>query len=156
MRVLACAVVLVLVFTPTTTVTGQDQTVGQRMERVAGLKAGEVRQFLIELKSRVAKADERWVCAVVQFPLESDRHSVRDATQCRAQYSAIFDKTVIDAIAAQRFEALFVNARGVMIGDGEVWIAGVCRDNGCRSQSLRIIAVNPSGPRASGSPTSPE
>jgi hypothetical protein len=142
-QVRACAAVLAVALVFAATVTGQDQAVEQRIERVAGLKAEEVRQFLIELKSRVAKADGRWVCAVVQFPLESDRHAVRNATQCRAQYSAIFGKAVIDAIAAQQFETLFVNARGVMIGNGEIWIAGVCRDNRCRNQSLRIIAVNP-------------
>jgi hypothetical protein len=43
--------------------------------------------------------------AAVQFPLESGGRSVGNATECRAQYSAIFNKTVVDAIAAQQFEA---------------------------------------------------
>jgi len=29
-----------------------------------------------------------------------------------------------------------------MIGNGEVWLAGVCRDRACRTQDLRIVAVN--------------
>jgi hypothetical protein len=139
------AAVLALALAPTTVTTaiGQDQTVEQRVERVAGLKAEELRRFLTELKARVAKADRRWVCGVIQFPLKREGRSVRNATQCRSEYSAIFGKSVVEAIVAQQFEALFVNARGVMIGDGEVWIAGVCRDSRCQDQSLRIIAVNP-------------
>jgi hypothetical protein len=80
--------------------------------------------------------------AECQFPLSVPDGSIRNATQCRARYSAIFDQTVVDAIAAQQFETLFVNTRGVMIGNGEVWLSGVCQDRSCQNQSVTIVAVN--------------
>ena len=121
---------------------GQEPSLEQRLESVAGLKATDVRRFLSELQTNVRNRDARAVCATIAFPLKVAQRSVRSPTQCRVQYSAIFTNKVVDAIAGQRFETLFVNAKGVMIGNGDVWLSGICHDTACRNQSLKIVAVN--------------
>src|SRR5262245_5978731 len=107
--------IVALIFGVFTWAAGQEPTPEQRLERVAGLKATEVRQFLSELQTHVRNQDARAICATVSFPLKVENRSVRSAAQCRAQYSAIFSRKVVDAIAAQQFETLFVNSKGVMI-----------------------------------------
>ena len=115
-----------------------------RIGKIAGLKVPEVQQFLRDLKSGVAAKDSKVICAMVSYPLSTTTSgTLKDMNECRARYARIFNQKVVEAIDRQRFETLFVNYQGVMIGRGEIWISGVCRDKKCeRGYNLRIIRVN--------------
>lgn len=67
---------------------------------------------------------------------------VRSAVDCRRNYARIFNPRVAAAVKNQKFESLFANYKGVMVGSGEVWISGVCRNKACADFDLGIIAVN--------------
>lgn len=58
-----------------------------------------------------------------------------------AAYDEVFTQEVVDTVAAQTWETLFVNAEGVMFGVGEVWLNGVCADDTCSDFDVRIVAV---------------
>jgi hypothetical protein len=49
---------------------------------------------------------------------------------------------VIAAIKQQRFENLFVNYQGVMVGQGEIWMSSVPLNKSSGRFGLRIITVN--------------
>jgi hypothetical protein len=36
-----------------------------------------------------------------------------------------------------------VSAKGVMLGSGEVWLNGVCRDPACTAPEVKVIAIQP-------------
>jgi len=82
--------------------------------------------------------------AMVSYPLGTTTSgTVKNMIECRDRYARIFNQKVVDAIDRQRFETLFANYQGVMIGRGEVWISGVCRDKKCeRGYDVRITRVN--------------
>ncbi len=58
-----------------------------------------------------------------------------------AAYEEVFTPEVVDTVAAQTWETLFVNAEGVMFGAGEVWLNGMCVDDTCSDFDVRIVAV---------------
>lgn len=56
-------------------------------------------------------------------------------------YDEVFTPEIVDVVAAQTWETLFVNAEGVMFGAGEVWLGGICADETCSDFDVRIVAV---------------
>ena len=122
----------------------QTESLESAIEKVAGLKVPEVQQFLKDLKSGIAAKDSKAICAMVSYPLGTTTSgTVKNMIECRDRYARIFNQKVVDAIDRQRFETLFANYQGVMIGRGEVWISGVCRDKKCeRGYDVRITRVN--------------
>jgi len=58
-----------------------------------------------------------------------------------ASYEEIFTPEIVDTVAAQTWETLFVNAEGLMFGAGEVWLNGICVDEACSDFDVRIVAV---------------
>jgi hypothetical protein len=68
--------------------------------------------------------------------------TISDQDDLNAQFSDIFNDKVVDAVANQTFETLFVNSDGVMFGNGELWISGICQDNACADAEVKITAVN--------------
>ena len=129
--------------TSAATLLQQNESVEWRIEHIAGLKVEEVRRLLDLLKQRVAKDDRSGVCSLANYPLRIRKSFVPSAADCVSGYKSIFNAKVVAAIGEQRFESLFVNFQGVMIGDtGEVWMDGVCRDQDCRQYDLRIVTVN--------------
>lgn len=120
----------------------QVESIESRMA-VAGLETEEVRSFVGNLQRAVQHGDATTVCGMVAFPIKTKRSGrVRTAGGCQRSDARIFNERVTKAVLSQRFEQLFVNYRGVMIGNGEVWISGVCRDRRCTNYDIRIIGVN--------------
>ena len=123
-------------------VVAQGETVEWRIEQVAGLDVAEVRQFLRDLKSGIASTNEKAICDMIEYPLRTTDVSVSNAAACRENFGTILNRKVVAAVSAQSFDELFVNYQGVMIGSGQVWFSGICRDKGCETSDMKIIAVN--------------
>jgi hypothetical protein len=104
-------------------------------------------QFLKELKAEVAAQEWQAIADRVVYPLSvrvsGHRITLRSPDQFLSHVQSILTPKVRKAIEAQRYEALFANANGVMIGEGELWYSGVCSKAGCIDAAIKITAVNP-------------
>jgi hypothetical protein len=123
--------VLLFAFATNARVQAQQSESVESQIKYFGMKAAEVRDLLDALKQRVSKDDRAGVCALADYPLRVTNGVVRNATDCLKSYSEIFNGKVIAGIKQQRFENLFVNYQGVMVGQGEIWMFGP-----------RVITVN--------------
>lgn len=114
--------------------------VDSRLDTLFGSHA-PYRAFLAQLQQSVGADDRQAVAALVDYPLRvrlgGKTVQLRDEKQFLAAYERLFTQQVKDAIAAQTYPALFANAQGLMIGNGEVWFAGVGK-----AGTVRIIAIN--------------
>ena len=97
------------------------------------------------LQLAVAARDGAAVAALVRFPIEVTLGRARVPVATPAEFVARYDQIVTPAIAAviaqQAWDALFVNAQGVMLGDGQVWLAGECADKACTAMQVRITTI---------------
>ena len=104
-------------------------------------------KFLRELKAEVAAQDWSAIADKVAYPLSvqvsGHRMKVRSRDQFLAHVRSIITHKVCEAIEAQHYEALFANANGVMVGNGELWYSGVCSRANCIDAPIKITAVNP-------------
>jgi len=102
--------------------------------------------FFDKLKKAVAENDKKTVASMVDYPFKARINdkavTIRDAAHFEADYDKVFTKKVKEAVAKQTYATLFANWQGVMIGDGEVWFSGICNNEACEKQTVRIIAVN--------------
>jgi hypothetical protein len=120
----------------------QDEPLDWRIEHIAGLKPEEVKSFLKDLQNNAVKGDSERVCSMMAFPLRTSEGNIDNANICKSRYNRLFNKKVLNAIAAQKYENLFARDQGVMIGNGEIWISGVCKDKDCKKYDLKVVTVN--------------
>ena len=110
-----------------------------------GLTQAELTDALHRLQQAVASGDAKRVAAMVSFPLQVNlgKHS-RRWTRARflTAYGQLFGKHLQQVLADQTPQTLFRNSRGAMVGNGEIWLSGVCRDKDCRERDVKVIAIN--------------
>jgi len=104
-----------------------------------------VHQLLTQLQAGVAKHDVSTVAALVHYPIKVNPGNkpfvVKNEKAFVKDYDRIITQDIQAAIFKQKYENLFVNSQGAMIGDGEVWITGFCRDKSCKQSDIKIGTI---------------
>ncbi|WP_309086622.1 hypothetical protein [Chelativorans sp.] len=102
--------------------------------------------FFDKLKKAVAENDKQSVASMVDYPFKARINgkavTIRDAAHFTADYDRVFTAKVKEAVSKQTYANLFANWQGVMVGDGEVWFSGICKNEACEQRTVKIIAVN--------------
>lgn len=103
------------------------------------------RTLFDSLKTAVAAGDAAAVAKLVDYPITvtigGRKTKIADPRAFVANYAAIVTPAIAAAVNAQSYGDLFVNSQGIMIGDGEVWINGICRDKSCAAFDARVITI---------------
>lgn len=103
-------------------------------------------EFFTMLKKAVADNDKEAIASMVDYPfharIKGKAVKVRDQKHFVADYDQVVTAKVKDVVAKQTYATLTANWQGVMIGDGEIWFNGICSDDACEQQTVRIIAIN--------------
>jgi len=105
------------------------------------------RAFFTDLKAAIVAGNKQAVAAMVAYPLTvkigGKDVSLRSTQDLLARYDQVVTARVVAAARTQTYETLFARDTGVMIGDGEIWFSGICSDNACRRQTVKVIAFAP-------------
>jgi glyoxylate carboligase len=67
---------------------------------------------------------------------------ITDEAELEANFDELFNETVVAAVTGQDYAKLFVSSDGIMFGNGELWITGVCDDDACEFPFINIISIN--------------
>ena len=110
---------------------------------LTGMPDAKVEAFFLKLQHAVDAHDVNKLAAMVSYPLVvNGKSTVPNLKYFETHYNDIFTKTVVAAVKRQKYGALFGNDLGVMIGNGELWFSGVCRNASCNQYGVRIVAIN--------------
>ena len=105
----------------------------------------KVQRILTELQAAVAKHNAAAVAALVHYPIKVNPgkkpFTVKNEKAFIKDYDNIITPDIQTAIFKQKYENLFVNSEGAMIGDGEVWITGFCLDKSCKQSDIKIGTI---------------
>jgi hypothetical protein len=130
------------------TVHGAAQTTPTDLDKSIDLSVGshvKVERLLTDLQASVAKHNTAAVAALVHYPIKVNpgKHPITIKTPKAfiKDYDRIITADISDVILKQKYEALFVNSQGVMLGDGEVWITGFCLDKNCKNSDIKIGTI---------------
>jgi hypothetical protein len=102
--------------------------------------------FFTDLKRAVSAGDRQAVAAMVDYPITvsigGKDLKIKSGKDFVSHYDHIFSDKIVTAVEKQTYAALFANDQGLMIGDGEIWIDGICLDHDCKKQAVKIITIN--------------
>lgn len=109
---------------------------------VAGIdNDAAVEKFFNDLQEAVGKNERAKVTSMVAYPIKvrMGRHIImlRKKSDLLEKYDSVFNRKIKEAVRKQKVTELFVNWRGVMIGNGEIWFNQL--DD---SKNIRITAIN--------------
>lgn len=114
--------------------------VDQQLDELFG-EHKQYRTFLEQLQRAVAADDKQAVAAMIDYPfaarINGKAVKIRDPKHFVADYDKVITPKIREAVAKQRYEDLFANWQGVMIGDGEIWFSGIGDGS-----TVKIIAIN--------------
>ena len=100
-----------------------------------------------QLQRAVAANDTAAVAALVNYPFVTVRDGeslrVADAEAFVREYDRIMTPAIAEAIKRQKYSQLMVNYKGVMFGNGEAWVNGICKDDACKEVDVRVVALQP-------------
>ena len=100
-----------------------------------------------QLQRAVAANDTAAVAALVNYPFVTVRDGeslrVADAEAFVRDYDRIMTPPIAEAIKRQKYSQLMVNYKGVMFGNGEAWVNGICKDDACKDVDVRVVALQP-------------
>jgi hypothetical protein len=120
--------------------------VNQRIDQLLGDHT-RYEPVIHAFQQAMAAKDAAAVAALVAYPLrvklDGKPATIRDARDFVAHYAAIVTPAMAAAIGRQRYGSLFVNDQGVMFGNGEAWINGICRDASCKRFDVKVVALQP-------------
>jgi hypothetical protein len=124
----------------------QDRTTGESIQALLG-DSTQYREAITAFQKAVKAHDAAGVATLVNYPIKvsigGSKRTVKSAEAFIAKYHSIMTPTIAAAIQDQPYGDMMVNAKGVMLGRGEVWISGVCRDTACKKADVRVITIQP-------------
>jgi hypothetical protein len=130
------------------TVHSAAQTTPTDLDKSIDLSVGshvKVERLLTDLQASVAKHDTAAVAALVHYPIKVNPgkkpFTIKNEKEFIKDYDQIINPDIASAIYKQKYDTLFVNSEGAMIGDGEVWITGFCRDKTCKQSDIKIGTI---------------
>jgi hypothetical protein len=105
----------------------------------------KVQHLLADLQQSVANHNAAGVAALVHYPIKVNPGKrpflVKSPKAFVADYDRIITLDISEAILKQKYDALFVNSQGAMLGEGEVWITSFCLDKGCTRSDIKIGTI---------------
>ncbi|HEV7269474.1 hypothetical protein [Pseudoxanthomonas sp.] len=122
------------------------RAVNQAIDEVLGDHA-RYETVIRQLQQAVTASDAAAVAALVDYPFATVRDGqpmkIADAEAFVRDYDRIMTPAIAEAIKRQKYSQLMVNYKGVMFGNGEAWVNGICKDDACKDVDVRVVALQP-------------
>lgn len=124
--------------------TAQEKTVNQAIDQSLGDHT-KYETVIKALQKAVAAHDAAGVAALVSYPIGVKVHgketNIKSAKVFVDHYDGIMTPSITKAVVNQKYEDLTVNYQGIMFGDGQVWVNGICHDNACNNFDVKVITI---------------
>ena len=123
-----------------------DTVVNASIDRLLGDHA-KYQAVIQAYQQAVTRSDKAAVAALVEYPIKVDlggsKVVIRDSAAFVRDYDKIVTRAIARTIEAQRYSELMVNSKGVMFGNGQTWINGVCKQGSadCSEFEVKVVAI---------------
>lgn len=129
---------------PATASHADEASVDQQIEALLG-DSQDYKELFYAFKVALEEGKSDIVVSLVNYPLtvtiDGDAATYASEQDLLDAYDSVFTEAIIEAVSNQEYGDLFVNSEGVMIGNGEVWISGICEDSACSSAPPRVAVI---------------
>ena len=100
-------------------------------------------------QTAVANGEKNEIAAMVLYPftatIDGKKQEIKDAAAFVADYDKIVTPDIAKVIRDQKYADLFVNYKGVMFGEGQAWINGICTKDSknCEKFDVKVVTIQP-------------
>jgi hypothetical protein len=98
-----------------------------------------------DFQSAVAAKDKASVASLVYYPIgvsvDGSNKVVGSKQEFVENYDRFMTPEIIDTVKHTAYRMVMVNAQGVMLGSGEVWISGICKDDACADVDVKVVTL---------------
>jgi hypothetical protein len=105
----------------------------------------DYKELFYAFQSAVAEGKAEIAVSLVSYPITisigGEDATFEDEEQLLESYNDVFTDKIVNIVRKQDYGSAFVNSEGLMFGDGEVWVSGVCEDSACNSSLPRVITI---------------
>ena len=88
-----------------------------------------------------ATAFASWVSYPIKVVADGEEMLLSDEEQFAEHFDNILSDEIRQAILDQTWATLFVNDQGVMFGNGQVWLNGICKDDKCAEFDVKVVTI---------------
>lgn len=103
------------------------------------------KQAFEAIQTAVADDDAEAVAAMIAYPFrvtaDGEEYLFDGPEGVVEHYESIVTDEIKQAVADQDYEFLFANQDGVMFGDGQIWLTGICLDDACEKVDVKIVTI---------------
>jgi hypothetical protein len=121
-----------------------DATVDNLIDNVLSDHAA-YHQLFTTLQTAVTNHNPAAVAPLVKYPItvniSGSKTTIHSEKAFIQNYTGIITPTIAEAITHQQYKDLMVNFQGVMIGNGQIWINGICTDKSCKKSIPKIVTI---------------
>ena len=82
-----------------------------------------------------------WVSYPIALTAGGKELTIKDPAEFEKHYDAILTDEIKTAITEQKWSDLFVNYKGIMYGNGQVWLNGICKDDKCAAFDVKVVTI---------------
>jgi hypothetical protein len=101
--------------------------------------------FIATLRSALSAHDAKAVAGLVSYPItvviQGKRTKIASPASFVPNYDAIVTPQIAQAVIKQKYDDMLVNSQGIMFGDGQVWINGICKSTACSTFDVKVITI---------------
>lgn len=98
-----------------------------------------------QLQQGVRGNDPAKVAATVRYPIKvtikGKRTTIKSAGVFIRRYADIISPDIASVIKSQKYADVMLNNQGMMLGNGEIWINGICRNQACSKVDVKVITI---------------
>ena len=127
-----------------TAVSATDQAVNDSIDSNLGDHT-RYQAVIQQLQAAVAAGDAAKVAALAQYPFSVDIGGkatvLKNEQEFVARYQEFMTADISKAIVDTKYADLFVNYKGVMFGNGQAWINGICKDDQCKAFDVKLVTL---------------
>lgn len=102
-------------------------------------------EAIAALQESVEAHDADAVAELVSYPIDvavdGKKMVIKSPKAFVTNYDAIMTPEIAEAVTDQDYGDLMVNSQGIMFGDGQVWINGICKDDACETFDAKVITI---------------
>jgi len=118
--------------------------VNGRIDNVLGDHA-QYEAAITAFQQAVVAGSREDVAAFVRYPIVvsvgGSKQTIRSAASFVKNYDAVMTADIVAAIENQKYQDLFVNDQGVMFGNGQAWLNGICLDKSCGQFVVKVVTL---------------
>jgi len=103
------------------------------------------RRVMEDFQKAVAAKDATAASALVHYPIDVEiagkKTQLKNPSAFVKEYDKFMTPDIAKAITGTRYADAFANYKGVMLGRGEVWINGICKDSACKNVDVKVVTI---------------